>query len=121
MSKMKELLIDTMSKTKLHTWFERGRAHVELRDSRTDKTIVEWRDEAVDEAIVDGFLDLNAFVLGKLMRPELLHESACSYLIQTMRNFEPLPDFIDYANIPHDLVMSLRNMIQEIHHTPSQT
>ncbi|MHB8107995.1 MAG: hypothetical protein ACYDH4_11305 [Candidatus Cryosericum sp.] len=42
--------------TELHTWFERDRAHVELRDKRTDKTIIEWWDEAVGEAFEDGFL-----------------------------------------------------------------
>jgi len=41
----------------LHTWFERDRAHVELRDPVTDETIIEWWDEAVEEAIEDGFLD----------------------------------------------------------------
>ncbi len=41
--------------TTLNTWFERDRAHVELRD-KFDQTIVEWRDDAVQEAIDDGFL-----------------------------------------------------------------
>lgn len=42
--------------TELNTWFERDRAHVELRNRNTDKTIVEWWDEAVSEAQEDGFL-----------------------------------------------------------------
>jgi hypothetical protein len=42
--------------TELHTWFERDRAHVELRDRRTGGTIVEWWDEDVHQAIEDGFL-----------------------------------------------------------------
>ena len=45
-----------ISQTVLNTWFERDRAHVELRDARTDETIVEWWDEAVSDAIEDGFL-----------------------------------------------------------------
>src|SRR6266404_7398863 len=43
--------------TELHTWFERDRAHVELRSKLDDKTIVEWWDDAVSEAVEDGFLD----------------------------------------------------------------
>ena len=42
--------------TQLETWFERDRAHVELRDPRTGKTIIEWWDEDVQQAIEDGFL-----------------------------------------------------------------
>lgn len=44
-------------RTELHTWFERDRSHVELRNADTDETIVEWWDEAVGEAIEDGFLN----------------------------------------------------------------
>lgn len=40
----------------LETWFERDRQHVELLDAN-DKTILEWWDEEVSEAIEDGFLD----------------------------------------------------------------
>jgi hypothetical protein len=43
--------------TELHTWFERDRAHVELRDQRTEQTIVEWWDADVSQALEDGFLD----------------------------------------------------------------
>ncbi len=43
--------------TELLTWFERDRAHVELRSKLDDKTIVEWWDDAVSEAIEDGFLE----------------------------------------------------------------
>lgn len=43
--------------TYLETWFERDRAHVDLRRKSNDETIVEWWDEAVAEAIEDGFLD----------------------------------------------------------------
>lgn len=45
-----------ISGTEMHTWFERDRAHVELRDKRTGETIIEWWDEAVNEAVEDGFL-----------------------------------------------------------------
>lgn len=43
--------------TALNTWFERDRAHVELLNRRTGKTIIEWWDDDVFEAIEDGFLD----------------------------------------------------------------
>lgn len=43
--------------TEIHTWFERDRQHVELRDADTDQTIIEWWDEAVIEAVEDGFLN----------------------------------------------------------------
>ncbi|MBX6334672.1 hypothetical protein IRY61_05040 [Candidatus Saccharibacteria bacterium] len=46
-----------MKTVELHTWFERNRAHVELRDATTNETIIEWWDEEVFEAIEDGFLD----------------------------------------------------------------
>lgn len=46
----------TLEDTELHTWFERDRAHVELRDSHTGETIVEWWDDEVQQAIDDGFL-----------------------------------------------------------------
>jgi hypothetical protein len=42
--------------TELHTWSERDRAHVELRDRQTGETIVEWWDDDVQQAIEDGFL-----------------------------------------------------------------
>lgn len=48
-------------KTEIHTWFERDRQHVELRDVLTEKTIVEWWDKEVTEAIRDGFLDPKDF------------------------------------------------------------
>lgn len=41
----------------LYTWFERDRSHVELRDDDTDRTIIEWWDDAVTDAVEDGFLD----------------------------------------------------------------
>jgi hypothetical protein len=45
-----------IDETTLHTWFERDRAHVELRHTATERTIVEWWDEAVAEAQENGFL-----------------------------------------------------------------
>jgi hypothetical protein len=45
-----------LDETELHTWFERDRAHVELRDAHTGQTILEWWDEEVERAIEDGFL-----------------------------------------------------------------
>ena len=43
--------------TVVYAWFERDRSHVELRHRRNDDTIVEWWDDEVHEAIMDGFLD----------------------------------------------------------------
>ena len=40
-----------------HTWFERDRQLVEIRDADTQETIRAWWDEEVTEAIEDGFLD----------------------------------------------------------------
>jgi len=51
---MTELRIDD---TELLTWFERDRAHVELRSRLDDSTIVEWWDEEVSEAVEDGLLN----------------------------------------------------------------
>ncbi len=44
-------------KYRVSTWFERDRAHVDLMYADTEETIVEWWDEAVEEAIEDGFLN----------------------------------------------------------------
>ena len=57
----------TVYNTILNTWFERDRSHVELRD-KFDNTIVEWWDDAVQEAIDDGFLKASD-----------LHNSAIEY------------------------------------------
>ena len=72
----------TVENTTLHTWFERARTHVELRDAESGETIVEWWDEDVSQAIEDGFLTNNAFILGKLVWPHRLHESAVEYANQ---------------------------------------
>jgi len=47
----------TIEETELHTWFERDRAHVEVRLRDSQETLIEWWDEAVNEAIEDGFLN----------------------------------------------------------------
>ena len=65
--------------TRLETWFERDRAHVALVDADTDETIFELWDDAVFEAVEDGFLDHRAFLMGKLMRPAALHSSMEDY------------------------------------------
>lgn len=39
----------------IHTWFERDRQHIEIRDKKTDKTLAEWWDDAVTEMFEDGF------------------------------------------------------------------
>lgn len=68
---LKNPRIPSIDETEIHTWFERDRSHVELRDKRTDRTIVEWWDEAVHEAVEDGFLD-----------PRDWHHSAYDYAMQ---------------------------------------
>lgn len=48
---------------KLNTWFERDRQHVEVVDAATEsRTIVEWWDEDVTQAVEDGFLDRRDFL-----------------------------------------------------------
>lgn len=47
--------------TELLVWFERERAHVELRNKLDYSTIVEWWDGDVAEAIEDGSLDARSF------------------------------------------------------------
>jgi len=46
-----------IEQTELETWFERDRAHVELRNAQTDATILEFWDEDVSELVEDGFLN----------------------------------------------------------------
>ena len=60
--------------TEIYTWFERDRAHVELRDMRDKKTLVEWWNEAVKEAVEDGFLS-----------PKDWHGTAYTYWHATLR------------------------------------
>jgi hypothetical protein len=60
--------------TELHTWEERDRSMIELRNKKTDETLVEWWDEDVREAFEDGFLDVNN-----------LHESAYDYYINNFQ------------------------------------
>jgi len=57
--------------TSLHTWSERDRAHVQLTNKKTEKTLIEFWDDEVNEAIEDGFLD-----------PSNLHESVYDYYIE---------------------------------------
>ena len=45
----------------LHTWFERDRALVELRDKKTDETVFEVWDDDCRGLIEDGFLDPRDF------------------------------------------------------------
>lgn len=47
----------TLADLEVSTWFERGRACVELRVSDTQETIFEAWDESVHELVDDGFLD----------------------------------------------------------------
>ena len=47
----------SIDNTELHTWFERDRQHVELRNKFTDAPIFELWDGDVTEAVEDGFLN----------------------------------------------------------------
>jgi hypothetical protein len=72
----------TLDTTYITTWFERDRMHVALY-SQKDVLLVEWWDEAVGEAINDGFLKIKS-VLEKVQDnggPEL-HETALAYYKQ---------------------------------------
>jgi hypothetical protein len=57
----------TRENTRIDTWFERDRAYVLLYD-QNDNTLLEWWDDAVGQAIEDGFLD-----------PKDYHGSAVEY------------------------------------------
>lgn len=46
----------SINDTELNVWVERDRAHVELRNTNTDKTILEFWDDEVREAQEDGFI-----------------------------------------------------------------
>lgn len=47
----------SLKDTKLKTWFERDRAHVDLQDRKTGRTLIEFWDEDVEQLLEDGFLD----------------------------------------------------------------
>ena len=57
--------------TELHTWFERDRKCVELRNIATQNIIIEFTDEGVDEAVEDGFLTIPPFI--RLLNKSKLH------------------------------------------------
>lgn len=58
---------NSIAETQIQTWFERDRAMVSL-ETLDGETIIEWWDEAVSEAIEDGFLN-----------PRRYHQSAYEY------------------------------------------
>lgn len=47
-----------MSDLDVDSWFERDRAMVAIVNRETDETLVEWWDDAVQELVNDGFLDM---------------------------------------------------------------
>jgi hypothetical protein len=47
----------TESELGVNTWFERDRQHVHLFAGDENTTVLEWWDEAVSEAVEDGFLN----------------------------------------------------------------
>lgn len=66
----------TTENTELHTWFERDRAHIRLQDECGDDVLELW-DEEVQEAVEDGFLSIDGFILGRCIDSHALHQSAC--------------------------------------------
>lgn len=66
----------TTENTELHTWFERDRSNVRLEDENGNTVLNLW-DEAVSEAVEDGFLSDKGFIMGRLVRKSELHHSAC--------------------------------------------
>lgn len=58
-SKKHEANWEDYERYEIHTWFERDRAHVELRDKATQETVIEWWDEDVQETVEMGFLNPN--------------------------------------------------------------
>jgi hypothetical protein len=66
-----------LSATGLSTWFERDRSYVGLENKLNGKTIIEWWDEDVAQALDDGFL-----VAGRgNTRSHSLHSSAYDYAL----------------------------------------
>ena len=57
-----------IDETRITTWFERDRQHVELQRIDTDETIIEWWDGEVTQSIEDGFLSTKDY-----------HQSAYDY------------------------------------------
>ena len=51
------LSFDPAEDCELHTWFERDRQHVELRLRGSDDTLIEFWDDAVTQAVEDGYLE----------------------------------------------------------------
>jgi hypothetical protein len=67
--------------TVISVWCERDRAHVELTNADTGATIIEWWDEAVEEAVEDGFLELDPPTVRNDCQRQFgkLHRSAYTY------------------------------------------
>jgi hypothetical protein len=72
-----EITIDT---THIDTWFERDRQYIALKTET--EILVSWHDEAVDEAVNDGFLTAKGFILGKLHDKAPLHTAALAYYLE---------------------------------------
>jgi len=78
--------------TELHTWFERDRAHVGLRDKQSGKTLIEWWDDDVHQAVEDGILDTRGFVMGREVNKGPLHLSAYNYWVEMQGGHRRNPD-----------------------------
>lgn len=66
----RKIAVPTLAKsdTQINKWLERGGGYIALEDKKTGRSLIEWRDEAMDEAVEDGFLN-----------PRDLHGSAYDY------------------------------------------
>lgn len=89
----------SLNNTRIQTWFERDRAYVGLyrqHEHRDETLLVEWWDEAVNEAIEDGFL----------CREPRIHESAFDYYMKMCyphRNVSITPTPQEYDDAQDEL------------------
>lgn len=76
--------IYNINNTEISTWFERDRKHISLK-SKTGRELIEWWDDAVDDAVESGELDTSESVLGDIDRfvkqGGALHQSALAAYI----------------------------------------
>lgn len=49
-------IVCALEDIEFHKWFERDRAHIEIRHKETQETILEFWDDSVREMIEDGFI-----------------------------------------------------------------
>jgi hypothetical protein len=106
--------------TAVETWFERDRKYVGLypvddegKPDTNQKAIVEWWDEAVDEAIEDGFLDprdWHGSALNYAKQMGVIKESKSSYSLKNYLN-KPSKKVFEASNIADYKVFFKGNLI----------